>query len=181
MASILFFLSCCDCDIFLCLSRRWITVYVTRNTICMRNPELKLLSKSQLLLEYCSVHKHKHLSVAISCQTQQLFDSHLFCKGCLIYCSGLATTWLSVCWSSVSADFWGKNTHKHTINFLCTQKTSKNIYVSWMPACPLIAIMNEVCTSFMQSYEVGVVLIFYQSRDLRLDEASWLQLGHNAA
>lgn len=48
--------------------------------------------------------------------------SHLFCNGCLIYCSGFATTWLSVCWSSVSAAFWGER-HKHIMYLLWIQKT----------------------------------------------------------
>lgn len=53
----------------------------------------------------CSLRDQKHRSFPIHHQTQQLFHAYLFCKGCLIYCSGFAAVWPSVGWSSVSAVF----------------------------------------------------------------------------
>lgn len=58
-----------------------------------------------VLFKLASVWAHAPCD-AVSHQTQQLVYSHRFCKGCLIYCSGFATTWLSgACGSSGSGAF----------------------------------------------------------------------------
>lgn len=71
-----------------------VIVFLIINAISLSNSIFKLvLSVSALMPEYCSICKQEHIA---NFQKHQLFCSHLFCKGCLIYCSGFATTWLSV-------------------------------------------------------------------------------------
>ena len=128
--------------------RRWMMAFVAKcyqilvnavnvllviNAIYLSNSISKLVSSVPAIKpEYRSVCKQAHIS---NFQMQQLFYSHLFCKGCLIYCSGFATTWLSVGWSSVSAAFCReREMHNHTLLTISAYKMQKISFSISTPA-----------------------------------------------
>lgn len=144
-----------------------VNVLLVINAIYLSNSISKLVSSVPAIKpEYRSVCKQAHIS---NFQMQQLFYSHLFCKGCLIYCSGFATTWLSVGWSSVSAAFCRereRDAQPHVTYHLCVQNAKDlilNIYTGWIPICPLIAITQEVCTAMRQETYLYFTILWYET------------------
>lgn len=91
----------------------------------------------------------QHLPIQLS-----VFDSHLFCNGCLIYCSGFATTWPSACWSSVSAAFY-RDKHTNT-SFSCR---GNRIHESeWILVLHALQTRKAPTHFFNQSYKKWVTL-----------------------
>lgn len=171
--------------------RRWMMAFVAKcyqilvnavnvllviNAIYLSNSISKLVSSVPAIMpEYRSVCKQAHIS---NFQMQQLFYSHLFCKGCLIYCSGFATTWLSVGWSSVSAAFCRETERCTTTRYLPSLRAKcKRSHSQYLHRLDPHLSIDRHHARGLHSYEAGDIFVFHHPV---VWDRVWSQLWHKA-